>query len=281
MKSRLPRVRIASVMSTIVVAAFAFTSLRMASSVWAGWVVFLTLGALCWAVLAAVYRRGARRAFWVGFALVGSVYMGLTCRVWWREEADRSDLPTTRALSAVYPYLDPVRREGGRLVGGGGTWLQGLLADPDAQNRRIRVALETMVKVSFPNETPLEDVLAYFQSVTTASDLPSGIPIYVDQVGLQAAEKTLDSPITMSVSNMSVRSLLKYILDDLGLTYRVEDGLLRITNKTTTARLMEPEAFLRIGHCWWAWLLGAIGGCAAVGLRATRDPSPDPAPTGV
>ena len=47
--------------------------------------------------------------------------------------------------------------------------------------------------MSFPQETPLEDVLKYIKDATQdeAAGLPTGIPIYVDPVGLQDADKTM------------------------------------------------------------------------------------------
>ena len=48
--------------------------------------------------------------------------------------------------------------------------------------------------MSFPNETPLEDVLKYIKQATQGPN-DAGIPIYVDPQGLQEADKTLTSPI--------------------------------------------------------------------------------------
>ena len=64
----------------------------------AGAVLLLTLGAFALAVLAVVYRRGERRAFWLGFALFGWGYMALTAGAWWDRGADRPTLITSLIL---------------------------------------------------------------------------------------------------------------------------------------------------------------------------------------
>ncbi len=45
--------------------------------------------------------------------------------------------------------------------------------------------------MSFPNETPLEDLLKYIKQATTGPNY-SGIPRYVDPTGLQEAGKDVD-----------------------------------------------------------------------------------------
>ena len=52
--------------------------------------------------------------------------------------------------------------------------------------------------MSFPNETPLEDVLKYIKQATQDANY-SGIPIYVDPLGLQEADKTLTSPVSIDL----------------------------------------------------------------------------------
>ena len=86
--------------------------------------------------------------------------------------------------------------------------------------------------MSSRNETPLEDVLKYIKQATQdeAADLPTGIPIYVDPVGLQEAEKTMASPSRSTSKASPSRRRLRLLLKQLGLTYTVKDGLLTITS---------------------------------------------------
>ena len=80
----------------------------------------------------------------------------------------------------------------------------------DPETRRVKrgeailVQLDQPLTMSFPQETPLEDVLKYIKSNTQSEelDLPSGIPIYVDPIGLQEAEKTLQSPVSHDLEHI-------------------------------------------------------------------------------
>lgn len=58
------------------------------------------VGILFYAVLAAIYRRGARRAFWTGMAVVGWGYFALVSLSYW---SSNSDLPlaTTWFLDCI------------------------------------------------------------------------------------------------------------------------------------------------------------------------------------
>jgi hypothetical protein len=84
--------------------------------------------------------------------------------------------------------------------------------------------------MAFDQETPLEDVLKYIKSATsTATD--NGIPIYVDPVGLQEADRTMTSPVRLDLEGVPLKMSLRLLLKQLGLTYTVKDGLLMITSE--------------------------------------------------
>jgi len=102
----------------------------------------------------------------------------------------------------------------------------------DPRSAAVLTQLEEPVTMPFPNGTPLEDVLKYIRANTQSEEfgLPAGIPIYVDPVGLQEAEKTLTSPIILDLEGVPLRVSLTLLLGQLGLVYHVEDGLLRINS---------------------------------------------------
>lgn len=102
--------------------------------------------------------------------------------------------------------------------------------DGDLRSRAILEKLEQPVTMSFANETPLEDVLKYIQSATAGAN-DSRIPIYVDPVGLQQAQKTMTSPISLDLDGVPLKVTLRLALDQLGLTYTVKDGLMTITSE--------------------------------------------------
>jgi hypothetical protein len=73
-----PRFNIASMLGAISFVAVGFAALREATDQWDGALFSLTLGLLLSAVLLAVHRTEARRAFWIGFALFGWGYLSLS-----------------------------------------------------------------------------------------------------------------------------------------------------------------------------------------------------------
>jgi hypothetical protein len=256
-------ISIAGMMVLVLVLSIGFASLRFPSEPLAGTVLLLTLGAFALAVLAVVYRRGERRAFWLGFALFGWGYMALTAAAWWDHGADRPTLITSLILDDIAsPYL---------LSDGSPRVAPSLLENLMGRNKskKILAALEEPISMSFANETPLEDVLKYIKAASQGPNW-TGIQIYVDPVGLNAAEKTMTSPVTLDVEGVPLKTTLRLLLNQLGLTYSVRDGLLMITKEAVA------DPFRRIGHCYWALLLAWLGGLAGRALHNTsaRDSIP-------
>ncbi|MDR3638806.1 MAG: sigma-70 family RNA polymerase sigma factor [Isosphaeraceae bacterium] len=102
--------------------------------------------------------------------------------------------------------------------------------EDEAKTRAILEALKKRIPMEFANETPLEDVFAYIREETKTKDFPGGLPIYVDPVGLQEAEKTLASPVQMDIKGVALRETLRLMLKQLGLVYEVRDGIVTITS---------------------------------------------------
>ncbi len=111
----------------------------------------------------------------------------------------------------------------------------------EAANKVIREALEMKVAMNFANETPLEDVLKYVKSSTQSQALPNGIPIYLDPIGLTEAEKTPTSSIRIDLENVPLKVSLKLLLKQLGLEYKVEEGLLKITAADEAVLVRSPR----------------------------------------
>jgi hypothetical protein len=72
------RFNIASLLGFILVCGVAFAALKESSELWENGVFTLTLTVLLVSVLLAIHRSGAQRSFWVGFALFGACYLGLS-----------------------------------------------------------------------------------------------------------------------------------------------------------------------------------------------------------
>ncbi|WP_435011353.1 sigma-70 family RNA polymerase sigma factor [Tundrisphaera lichenicola] len=109
------------------------------------------------------------------------------------------------------------------------------LAEPDTSpmGQAILEVLEKPVAMNFPNETPLEDFLRYLKESTKSPEFPAGIPIYVDPQGLQDAEKTMASTISMDLDGVPIKTTLRLALKQLGLIYDVKNGMMYITSSNS------------------------------------------------
>jgi hypothetical protein len=91
------RFNIANLLAVILVLGVGFAALRESSDLWESGIFTVTLGVLLISILLAVHRYEAKRAFWLGFALFGWIYLGLSL-----VPSIESRLITTKALA----YLD-------------------------------------------------------------------------------------------------------------------------------------------------------------------------------
>ena len=99
----------------------------------------------------------------------------------------------------------------------------------DAKSQLVLAKLDEPITMSFMEETPLEDVLKYIKQVTTTKTY-KGIPVYVDPVGLQEAEKSMTSTVHgLDLEGIPLRRTLQLLLSQIDLVYFVEDGILYIT----------------------------------------------------
>jgi hypothetical protein len=72
------RFNIANLITIIFILGVGFAALRESSDLWASGVFTLTIGVLLISILLGVQRTESRRAFWIGFALFGWTYLGLS-----------------------------------------------------------------------------------------------------------------------------------------------------------------------------------------------------------
>jgi hypothetical protein len=91
----------------------------------------------------------------------------------------------------------------------------GRIEAPDDRSHGIAAELAKPLDISFKNETPLEDVIKFIRARTQSTAFPDGLPIYVDPVGLQEAEKSLNSTVTMDVTQVPLRTSLRLMLKQL------------------------------------------------------------------
>jgi hypothetical protein len=100
------RFSIASLLVWVALLGVGIAALRSGSPLWGNALFSLAIGMLTIAILAAVYRKGRRRAFWVGFATCGWVYILLSLG----PDSDALASPlliTTAILDLLYPKVVP------------------------------------------------------------------------------------------------------------------------------------------------------------------------------
>ncbi len=91
------RFTIASLLVVVFLVGVGFAGLREANESWDSGLFSLTIAVLLLSIVLAIHRAEKRRAFWLGFALFGSAYLGLSL-----VPPIESRLITTKALA----YLD-------------------------------------------------------------------------------------------------------------------------------------------------------------------------------
>ncbi len=97
------------------------------------------------------------------------------------------------------------------------------------RDQAILKRLDEPLTRAFARPTPLEDVLKQLRS--TLEDGPgTTIPIYVDPKGLDQARATLQSPVTMDIQGMPLRTALRLMLRQIGMAYCVRDGVLIVSS---------------------------------------------------
>jgi tetratricopeptide (TPR) repeat protein len=156
------------------------------------------------------------------------------------QDIDRAAVPFPDTTTIEYPDAERWRILSEKRIKRYGKAVD--LLDRDPKTKSILAKLEEPVSMSFANETPLEDVLKYIKSATQGLN-DNGIPIYVDPVGLNEAEKTMTSPVTLDLEGVPLKTTLRLLLKQLGLTYTVKDGLLTITSESSEDQPTEIRVY--------------------------------------
>ncbi len=111
---RAARFSIGSLLAVIGILAVALAALRNPSYLWANAAFTAALAAVLAAVVSTVFGRGARRAYWLGFALFGGTYLAI-CSTPVLRDSVCPRLVTEPMLDMLYPFAAP---DGARPIGG-------------------------------------------------------------------------------------------------------------------------------------------------------------------
>ena len=110
-----------------------------------------------------------------------------------------------------------------------------LSADGEIE-KRIRAELEKPTTIQFVDE-PLSGVITYL------GDL-HGIQIVIDQKALDTqGDVTSDTPVTVDLKDISLRSALRLMLSELDLTYLIQDEVLLITTEDDASERLTTKVY--------------------------------------
>jgi hypothetical protein len=121
----------------------------------------------------------------------------------------------------------------------------------DPSEARIHAALDKPADIQFV-ETPLKDAIDFLAA-------EHGIPMVLNAKNLEEAGMTMDTPVTKNLSGLTLRSTLNLLLDELELTYVIQNGVLMITTEAEAQKLDRKPFSLQIA-VWLAAALAVIWG---------------------
>jgi RNA polymerase sigma factor (sigma-70 family) len=139
--------------------------------------------------------------------------------------------------------------------------------ESDPKSKVVLKKLDEPISMSFAHETPLEDILKYIKQAATTATY-AGIPIYVDPKGLKEATATLQSPVSLDLEGVPLKTTLRLILKQIGLAYCVRDGVLIISSVQGINEELR-EACIELGLTV-PDQMGGIGGGGMQGMGGMR-----------
>jgi hypothetical protein len=238
-----------------------------APGVWAGLSFLLTCGLLGIVGLAAAFALGRDRPRCLGAAFFGFGYLALT---FGKSQLliNAPHLPTEGMINSLLRPVGPPVESGFPDYTTPGIFR--------VRNQLIRRKLDRLIPMHFLRETPLDEVLKYIKDSTSDASF-SGIPIYVDPIGLQNAERSLHSTVQIDVDAITVRDGLRLSLKQLGLGYTLRSGYLMISDEDSATIPVYEDPVQVVGHSFLALIAAVLGGVAAPflvdGKRRRRDAS--------
>jgi len=103
------------------------------------------------------------------------------------------------------------------------------------KEKAILRILNSVISVDFKDQS-FDGVMDYLQEKT-------GQPILVDKQALADANIEYETPVTLKLKKVSVRTLLRKLLHDLGLTYVIKDEIIQVTSYKKAKELMTVRSY--------------------------------------
>jgi hypothetical protein len=104
-----------------------------------------------------------------------------------------------------------------------------------AKEKLILQTLASAVTVNFKNSR-FEDVVEYLSTITRQ-------PILLDKAALDEANVTYDSPVTVNVKGVALRTLLRKVLSEFGLTYVIKDETIQVVSASKAKDMMITRSY--------------------------------------
>ena len=142
-----------------------------------------------------------------------------------------------------------------------------------SNDKRIRESLSQMTDVNF-TDIPLRDALDYLEEIHK-------IEIWVDTKQLSEEGISSDQSVNLVMSGISLRSVLRLLLEPLLLTYVIEDEVMKVTTQTKAdekfasrvypvadlvIQIMPPRTGGRGGGMGGGMMGGGMGGGMGMGM---------------
>ncbi|MBV8678456.1 MAG: hypothetical protein JO355_14940 [Planctomycetaceae bacterium] len=105
----------------------------------------------------------------------------------------------------------------------------------DSRTLAIEAKLKEPVSVNMDKQ-PLKEAIDFLANYT-------GLNLVLDPKALSDAEVSYATPVTLTASNIQLKTALKLMLRPLGLTYKVEDEVLMITSPQSSLRETFPKTY--------------------------------------
>ena len=106
---------------------------------------------------------------------------------------------------------------------------------PGEAEKKLLEALKSPTECEF-KETSLADVIDYFKT-------RHKIEIHTDEKALEEAGVALDSTVTKTLHRVSLRSALRLVLRDVGLTFILQDEVLLVTSPVAAANTVKVVVY--------------------------------------
>jgi hypothetical protein len=156
------------------------------------------------------------------------------------QDVERAAVPFPDTITIEYPNADFFRQITEKRIK---RYESVDLVNRDPKTLAILAKLNETTSMPFQNETPFSEVIKYIQTVTDTPQLPGGIPIYISPQGLVDAEKTMDSTVQINLEGVPLKTSLRLLLRQLGLTYTVKDGMMSIDSETSVDQPTEIRVY--------------------------------------